>query len=171
MPKAQPGGPITLPPLSSVINAALSGQVGTYQFISPLDLLFHILNWKSSNVITVGGRCDQGRGEKLRRNLEKAWVGLCSLSISWWWWWWYVQYLHFHFHCCWCTISYTSVRVNVDLMCFPSIRADHTVWYPDHKFLHLLFFLFCHIFWMLMPIFSSGSPRGQLTNWSLSKII
>lgn len=42
------------------INAA-----NAHQFISPLDLLLHILNRKPSDVVAVWLRCDQSWGEKL----------------------------------------------------------------------------------------------------------
>ena len=38
----------------------------SYQFVSPLYLLFDVLDRKPSDVVTVRGRRDQGRGEKLQ---------------------------------------------------------------------------------------------------------
>lgn len=49
----------------------LRRAVATYQFISPLDLFFHILNGKSSDVVTVWVRCDQCRREKLKAQIGK----------------------------------------------------------------------------------------------------
>lgn len=60
----------------------LHWEVHTYQLISSLDLLFNILNRKPSNVVTVRGRCDQGRGEKLQRTFIKVNIGLCTFMTS-----------------------------------------------------------------------------------------
>lgn len=48
-------------------SSSVYEMMRTYQFISPLYLLFDILNRKPSNVVIVGGRRDQGGGEKLQR--------------------------------------------------------------------------------------------------------
>lgn len=42
----------------------------TYQFISPFYLLLDVLNRKASDVVVVGGRGDQGGGEKLQRTSQ-----------------------------------------------------------------------------------------------------
>lgn len=51
------------------INTTVRRAAATYQFISSLDLFFHILNRKSSNVVTVWVRRHQCRREKLKAQI------------------------------------------------------------------------------------------------------
>lgn len=48
-------------------GSSAEGTRRTYQFVSPLYLLFDILDRKPSDVVIVGGGRDQGGGEKLQR--------------------------------------------------------------------------------------------------------
>lgn len=41
-----------------------------YQFISPFYLLLDVLNRKPTDVVVVGGRRDQGGGEKLQKDSQ-----------------------------------------------------------------------------------------------------
>lgn len=51
--------------------ADLRTTVGTHQFISPLDLFFHILDGKPSDVFTFWMWCDQSWREKLQKTFKK----------------------------------------------------------------------------------------------------